>query len=597
MMAMHLLSRCLPLSVLFVLSALVYAQAEPRASVQTVLSTQGIPAGQRAVLAIVLDIKLGFHAQSNTPLSKDSVKTEVALTPNPAIKLYPFVYPPGQAVEYPALGKLSVYSGRAVIYVPIEVKPDAATGPLKLTGDITYQICDDKSCFFPEKTPFMVQTTILPAGTTPQLQQPDLFKAFDPAAFSRSSESHPASRPAPPPLLAGPAAQTWSIAYAFAVAFLAGILFNVMPCVLPVMPLKAIGFYEVSQHHRDKCVLLGLVFSAGVIAFFAAVALVILVFKSLTWGQQFSNPYFLWGIVGILVVMALGMFGAFTFNLPTTLYSFTPRHDTYTGNFLFGIFTAVLSTPCTAPLFPPLMLWAHAQPIAVGIPAVMMVGVGMAAPYLVLSAFPGLARNFPRTGPWSELVKQMMGFLLLAAAAYFGAGQLIEGSSFWWAVLAVVAVACLFLVTRTAQLTKGALAVGISSTLAVAMFGAVLWQAVGVGHGSWVPYSTQALEDARKQNKIVLVKFTANWCANCQVVESTVFGNPDTWSALQRAGVVTLKADFTHANPTAQALLRQLNPTGGIPLTAIYSPRWDQPLTLDSVYTREALLRAIADAN
>jgi len=240
----------------------------------------------------------------------------------------------------------------------------------------------------------------------------------------------------------------------------------------------------------------------------------------------------------------------------------------------------------------------------------MMVGVGMAFPYLLLSAFPQLAQNFPRTGPWSELVKQMMGFLLLVAAVYFAAGQLIEGPSFWYAVLAVTAIACLFLLARTTQLAKNALPVAISSTLAVAAFASILTITLRVtglfrptttssataSHSVWTPYSPQALESALKQNKIALVKFTANWCLNCQYIESTVFGDSTTLATLQQNNVVLLKADMTRSNPPAQQLLIKLNPAGGIPLTAIYSPKLEKPLILDSVYTAQTLLNAITQA-
>lgn len=554
--------------------------AKQRATVQTALNTTAVVPGQKAVLAVVFDIAPSYHSQSHAPLDPNLIPTEVSLAPHPAITAQPPVYPPGQIVTYPALGKLSVYSNRVIFFIPLTISATAAPGPLKFTGELNYQICDESSCFPPETTPFTVETEILTPASTLQPNRPELFRSYDPSATSQ-------------PRAPG---QFWIILTKFAAAFLAGILFNVMPCVLPVLPLKALSFYEVSQHRRDKCLFLGLVFSLGVIAFFAGIAIVILFLKSLTWGEQFSNPYFLWGIVLILVLMAAGMFGLFNFNLPSGVYAFTPRHDTYTGNFLFGAFTALLSTPCTAPLFPPLMAWAAAQTLAIGIPAVMMVGVGMAFPYLLLSAFPQLAQNFPRTGPWSELVKQMMGFLLLVAAVYFAAGQLIAGASFWYAVLAVTAIACLFLLARTIQISNNALPVAISSTLAVAAFAIVLWQASAVGHGSWTPYSQDAFNEARTQGKIVLVKFTANWCANCQVVESTVFGDPKTWNALQQAGAVTLKADMTHKNPDAQKLLIQLNPTGGIPLTAIFSPKLESPITLDSVYTTDSLLQALSQA-
>jgi thiol:disulfide interchange protein len=342
---------------------------------------------------------------------------------------------------------------------------------------------------------------------------------------------------------------------------------------------------------------------------FGLLAVLILPLRLITWGEMFSKPLFLWPMVAILVLMALALFGAFTTNLPASVYRFSPRHDTYGGNFAWGAFTAILATPCTAPLLPPLLLWAANRPGYIGVPAITFVGVGMAAPYLVLSAFPEMARRFPRTGPWPELFKQMMGFLVLAAAAVFAGGQLIEGVNFWWATVPVVAIAAVYLVARTVQLAKGALPVGIASALAVLMLTVTLgWTikvtgllqpitggAVAAAH-HFTPYTPKDFDAARASGKPVLVKFTANWCLTCQYIEGSVFRDENVWSALDREGVIVMKVDLTRSNPDGSKLLLTLNPAGGIPLTAIWPPGQDKPIVLASVYTSSELLDALAKA-
>ena len=164
---------------------------------------------------------------------------------------------------------------------------------------------------------------------------------------------------------------------------------------------------------------------------------------------------------------------------------------------------------------------------------------------------------------------------------------------------AVVAVAALFLLARTVQITKSAGAVAISSVLAVAMVGGAAWwsaRVTGLGRPGRPGHqrdldavSTEAFESARKAGKPVLVKFTANWCATCQYIEGTVFTDATVWDELHRKGVTTLKADFSEDNPEAEALLT-LNPSGGIPLTAVYFPGRERPEVLASVYTSDTLL-------
>jgi thiol:disulfide interchange protein DsbD len=591
---------------------------ERRAKVESAINTTALRAGSDGVLAVVVDIAPGYHAQSAKPLDENLIAFKVTPGKNPAVEFKAPMYPPGKIETYTALGKLSVYDGRVIAYVPFAVQPDAPIGTVTLTGEVGYQICDDKQCFQPESRTFSVETRVAGADEEVKGNREELFAGYrEPTRGSRTPPApSPVQRPTTTATTTTTQSQTqppaveqersWSAPLWFGAAFLAGLIFNLMPCVLPVMPIKAAGFYEVAQHRRSQSIILGGVFSLGVIAFFTVLAILILVLRTLTWSELFSNQWFVWAIVIVLVAMAASMFGAFTFNLPTSVYRFTPRHDTYAGNFLFGIFTAVLSTPCTAPLFPALMAWAYYQPPAIGVPAMMMVGVGMAFPYFVLSAFPGLARKFPRSGPWAELVKQMMGFLLLVAAAYFAGSITLKYPNFWWPVVAVVAVACVYLVARTVQITDRAGAVAFSSALAVALLGGALYLAVpasgilGGGAGSvqasWEPYSTETFDAARAQGKVVLVKFTANWCLNCQLIEQTVFSNADVWEAMRKRGVVALKADFTKANPEAKELLLQLNPTGGIPVTAIYAPAWGKPLVFESVYTSPTLLDALAKA-
>jgi thiol:disulfide interchange protein DsbD len=239
----------------------------------------------------------------------------------------------------------------------------------------------------------------------------------------------------------------------------------------------------------------------------------------------------------------------------------------------------------------------------------MMGGVGMAFPYVLLSAFPQAARRFPRVGPWSELFKQMLGFMLLGFTVFFAAGRLTESAMLWWSIVPVAVLAGVYLMARTVQLSREARAVGISSVLAVGMVTATALVACrfsGVfdprpagpaGSASaaiaWVPYSDATLAAARQQGKIVLVKFTANWCFNCKLIEGNVYHDADALQALRKYDVVTLKADLTEQHAPGEKRLLELEPSGGIPLTAIYAPGYDQPIQLSSVYTTSTLIKTL----
>jgi thiol:disulfide interchange protein DsbD len=579
------------------------AAAQPTATYSAELNASALQQGQTAVIAVVVDIATGLHTQSHEPLNQDFIPFQVKPDANSAVQFLDPVYPPAKIEDFPGLGKESVYTGRVIVYLPMRINANASAGATTLGGKLIWQACNDKACFAPEglrgDRTFSLSTQIVPASQTVTPNDPSLFSGFDASVFAKGAA------PATPPSVGtviGFFGSTFTLGVtdrwlALAVALAVGVLFNLVPCVLPVVPLKAIGFLEVSRHNRAKCFFLGLVFSAGVVACFVALAMLILVWHRFAWGQQFSSGWFIWVITALLLLFALGMFGAFDVVLPESVYRVTLTHESVTGNFLFGIFTAVLSTPCTAPMFAGLLTWALTEPPALGVAAVITVGVGMALPYLVLSAFPGLVRWVPHTGPWSLVLKQMMGFLLIAGAVYFGAGRLISGSRFIWAVFAVVVVAMIFLIIRTIQLAprRGPVIGSLLSAAAVVAIALDITLRL-TGGLDWQPYSPDALAAARADGRPVLVEFTANWCGNCLALEASVFRDPQIARAVKQKNVLLLRADMTDAPQSSWDLVNRLNPGGGIPLTAIYGPHSDEPLKLTSLFTTQNLLDALGRA-
>jgi thiol:disulfide interchange protein DsbD len=337
------------------------------------------------------------------------------------------------------------------------------------------------------------------------------------------------------------------------------------------------------------------------IASFAALALLIVVYKKVGWGEIYSNKWFNLAIVLILLAMAIGTFGAFSVNLPVGIYNITPRHDTYLGNFLFGILTAILSTPCTFGLFVSLLVWAATQSTLIGVSLVMTVGAGMAFPYFLLSAFPELARRFPRTGPWSELVKQSMSFLLLGSAVFF-ARRFIQPftgqDGFWWTLFGVAVVAGLFLVVRTVQISSNLTPRLVVACIAAIVVGGTYLVVHELVHQpfAWTPYTQKELESARASRRVVVVDFTATWCSTCQYLEVHTLHAPQVVAGVKARDVDMLKADLTSDNAPGWPLLRQEADFVSIPLTLVYGPGVDKPIKLNGIYKPEALLQAIDQA-
>jgi thiol:disulfide interchange protein DsbD len=383
-----------------------------------------------------------------------------------------------------------------------------------------------------------------------------------------------------------------------AAAFVAGIIFNIVPCVLPVLPLKAISFYEVSQHHRGRTLLLGLSFGLGVTLVFVLLGLLLFAFKTMTWGEPFANPIFSGSVALVLGVMALYQFGFLTFAVPTRLYGITPRHDTVTGNILFGGLTAVLSTPCTFGLFAALLAWALKQPEWLAVTSVSVVGLGMASPYVLLSAFPEVARKFPRSGPISAIVKVATGFLVLAIALFFAKVALapilppaISGNSYWWVVYTPLAIACLYVAIQVGRLA-GPFGTIITGLAAAACLVAATVVTIKLTNDPFETFDDSRLLAARDDGPVV-VKFTADWCLNCKTIEARVFSDDDFVDELRRDGVTLLKADLTNQDALGWELLEELNPARAIPFTAVYLPNQTNPVKLSGIYSKTDLQDAL----
>jgi thiol:disulfide interchange protein DsbD len=319
--------------------------------------------------------------------------------------------------------------------------------------------------------------------------------------------------------------------------------------------------------------------------------------------QLFQQPLFTIGVGVVIGVMAIGMAGFFALRLPDWVYMVEAKHDSYAGSFGFGIMTAVLSTPCTAPLMGTAVAWATTQSPATILTVFAAVGMGMALPYLVLSAFPSLVDKMPRTGPASDLIKQVMGLLLLAAAAYFiGAGTAglfvtppePPSHLYWWFVAVLGASAGGWLAWRTIALSRkfvnrivfGGLGVFI---LAVSVL-------IGVsqttkGPIDWTYYTPERLAAAQQDGRVVVIDFTAEWCANCKTLETFVLNLPSVARELNADDVAAIKVDLTGNNEAGNALLKAANRVT-IPLLLVYGR--DGSVVLNaSDYTPQQVIDAI----
>jgi thiol:disulfide interchange protein len=307
-----------------------------------------------------------------------------------------------------------------------------------------------------------------------------------------------------------------------------------------------------------------------------------------------------------ILVMAVGMLGLFTVQLPQAVYMINPNSQTVPGSFVFGIMTAVLSTPCTAPFMGSAAAWAATQPPAVTLATFGAIGFGMALPYFILAAFPKLVSRMPRTGPASELIKQVMGMLMIAVSLFF-LGTAIDPMLrspvdppirfYWWIIAAIVVASMVWLVVRTFKFSKKPVLRAVWTTFALAFSAASVFVAARFtdrGPINWIYFTPDRFSAQQVGGNVVVMDFTAEWCLNCKTLEATVLHRDEIVKLLHSPGIVPMKVDLTGNNRDGKAKLKSLNWVG-IPLLAIFGPALQEPILYDT-YTPEMVKEAVAKA-
>src|SRR5579884_830963 len=399
-------------------------------------------------------------------------------------------------------------------------------------------------------------------------------------------------------------------------AFIGGIILNVMPCVLPVIALKILGFVNQSKENRARVRKLGLLYAAGVLVSFLALAgLVILVRQvghAASWGRQFQNPQFLVVMTVLVTVIALNLFGVFEFNLGGSVMGTAGKLATRegsTGAFLNGLLATILATPCTAPFLGSALGFAFLQPPAMIVLIFLVIGLGLAAPYVILSWEPALLKFLPKPGAWMQKFKVAMGFPMLATAIYlftlttpfFGEfGDLLLGL-----FLATIALG-VWVWGEFVQRGRSRRGLSMIITLAIFMFSYCYllekeldWRhpkTSEAGGIDWKPWSPDSLKEARASGRPILVDFTAKWCPNCQVNKKTSLEIPSVRAKLKQINAIALIENSYVKDATVIAELNRYQ-RAGVPLVLVYPKDSNKPPeVLPDLLTPSIVLNALNKA-
>ncbi len=610
----------------------VFSQPPEPVGVSAALSKSALRPGDQAAVAVIFEVEQPWHVWPNEPETPEGLD---GFTPIPTvIELAPGKPEAGDvrvgigSIQWPdakpfttmagggaAAVSIKAYAGRAVAFIPIVVDPAAQAGERTLHVAVSWQACDENVCMPPDGTTLAIKLPIVASDQPSEATRPDVFKDFDPSVFARLSTSGPALASSSKPLefaLFGKKLITimpgglGGLFLLLVMAALGGFLLNLTPCVLPVIPIKILSL-SAAAGNPARCLYLGLMMSIGVVAFWLAIGGAIAFISSFkAINQLFQVPWFSLGVGLFIGIMGVGMIGLFSVKLPQAVYMLDPKRESAVGSVLFGIMTAILSTPCTAPFMGTAAAWAAKQPPIVTLATFGAIGLGMALPYLILAAKPKLVKRVPKSGPASVLVKEVMGLLMLAVAAFFigtGLDPLLRTAIdppirvHWWVVAGFVALAMAWLVYRTFKVTPKPVPRAFWAAFAVlftlANF-AIARSLTDHGPIDWVAYTPERFQERIAKGEVVVMDFTAEWCLNCKALESGVLHQKEVAELLQSQGVTPMKVDLTGRNEPGQAKLKSLNWVG-IPLLAIFGPGLDEPLRYDT-YTPSTVKNAIERA-
>lgn len=388
-------------------------------------------------------------------------------------------------------------------------------------------------------------------------------------------------------------------ATALGLAFIGGVILNLMPCVFPVLFLKGLALVQSSSEERGRLRKHGLVYALGILVSFWIIVAALLAVRAggseAGWGFQLQSPVFVALLTLGIFFFALSLAGQFELGLSLTSVGGTlAQKQGYTGSFFTGVLATIVATPCTAPLMGAAIGFALAQPPLITFAIFTALALGLAAPYLLLSFQPAWTKVLPRPGAWMEVLKQLTAIPLFGTVIWL---MWVYGHLFgtdgvdriaWLSVsLLLIAIAGWVLGRWPARW----LSVIAAVVIGVAALGLALRHPKDTSL-TWQPYSDQTLTQTRSEGKPVFVDFTAAWCLSCQVNERLVLRSEEIQRELAKNKVVLIRADWTKYDP---AITRELASVGrsGVPTYVIYPASKSAPDVLPELLTKDIVLNAL----
>ncbi len=612
-------------------------QEEPfRLSLEFVSSQTDVSQAETAPIKLIiwLDVEQGYHAYAHEPLITTRPTTVTLLRDGNAVDV-PISYPDGLLIQDIFEPKdVMVYEGRTPITmtIPRDVLESTASPATSLTVKVSGLLCSNTSCWpFDEvlaltELPYIGGDGALDGATFDSESTPKSINTVVQVVENKNEIRETSAQNIQTwhvtPRYASPSLEVTGLGKALFFGLLAGLILNLMPCVLPVLGFKLSAFIAASASHggEDSKQAGGqaahkaaqaervrafrehnIFFALGILAWFLILAMV-LSWAGLAWGQLFQQTPILMGLMLVVFLLALSMFGVFTLPVLDIKASSSSHGSPRMQAFMTGAVATLLATPCSGPLLGGVLGWAFGQSSLILAMVFVAVGLGMALPYIALSIWPKLVHKVPRAGAWTGLVEQAVGFFLMATALYLWTilpQDMMMPSLFTLFVAAL----CAWIWghwSGPAASTVQRILVRLCTTAIVACM--VVWTLTPKEPEPplWQAFDAVAVQELLGEEPLVL-EFTADWCPNCKVLERTTLTHDNVQAWAKDYGARFIRVDLTrqeNANDAAaEALLHALG-SHSIPLVALFPKGADfaKPLVLRDIFTPSQMDEALKEA-
>jgi thiol:disulfide interchange protein len=566
------------------------------------LSKSSVKPGEKLELIFEANPDKDFHIYKLDP--KDNTienRTHLVLTQKAGVRAYePKSDKRSVRKDLGVGGVVDYYEGKVTFRVPIEIPDTASEGETPIEGLLGYQACTNGACDRPRGLSFKGVYEV--SKTKPSGDKL-------PLGIGVSKYDDVANHPDRQSWFEGDKyALTLSlkdVLTTFLLALAGGLILNFMPCVLPVIGLKILGFVNEAHGERRRASMLTMVYALGMVAVLLVFGLISLGLRwmtgqALVWGALSTNTVSLVLFTGFLFTLALSFLGVWEFPIPgfATGAKSTELSTKkgYGGAFFKGVITTLLATPCSGPFLGSALAVSLTQPAWVVLLIFLGIGIGMASPYLVITLFPGAMKWIPKPGPWMETFKEFLAFPMLLGVVAFVASFPEKKRIAMLSALIFIWFACWLIgrVPSWESAPRRLRAWGLGTLIAIAgTFGSFYFMQPSKYELRWVPFTEQGLQTAVAEGKPVMVDFTAEWCQNCKLNLAVAINTRKVREVVEKNHIVPMIADMTEHPPELTAKLRELKKIA-IPVLAIYKPGDPKsPIILEDILTESQVIAAL----